>query len=361
MSPANFVTHPPRRILLTCTQRIGDVLLATPLARSLKRAWPEAELDFLVFKGTEGVLAGNPDIRQVLAFPQRCDWRGKLAQFRQIWRRYDLAAAPIATDRARLYGWIGARYRVGFLTTEERGKTWLLDDALTFDDLNTHTVAMGEQLTQLLGITPGYEVVPPRLTPDALPATLARLEPLADAPFVVLHPYPKYPYKMWHRERWAELAKALQQRGLKILLTGGPDADETAYCGAIAQHTGALDLSGQLSLAQTAEIVARAQLFVGPDTAVTHIAAATGVACVALFGPSNPVKWGPWPKDWQEPESPWARVGSGKRGNVFLIQGQGECVPCLLEGCERRLDSSSRCLQEIPLQTVLDAITQLGV
>ena len=79
-----FDLHPPRRILLVCTQRIGDVLLATPLARSLKRAWPQAELDFLAFKGTEGVLEGNPDISRVLAFPQRTDWRGKFSQFRQL-------------------------------------------------------------------------------------------------------------------------------------------------------------------------------------------------------------------------------------------------------------------------------------
>ncbi|PKN44268.1 MAG: LPS core biosynthesis protein, partial [Deltaproteobacteria bacterium HGW-Deltaproteobacteria-20] len=48
-----------------CTQRIGDVLLATPLAHSVKAAWPEAQLDFLVLPGTQGVLEGNPDVNQV--------------------------------------------------------------------------------------------------------------------------------------------------------------------------------------------------------------------------------------------------------------------------------------------------------
>jgi heptosyltransferase-3 len=354
-----FDFHPPRRILLVCTQRIGDVLLATPLARSLKRAWPQAELDFLAFKGTEGVLAGNPDISQVLAFPQRTDWRGKLAQFRRLWRHYDLAAATLPTDRARLYGRVGGCFRVGFMTPEERGKGWMLDRSLPFDDRDTHTVAMGEKLTGLLGITPTYQVVPPAVAPEKLANTLARLAPLDGLPYAVLHPFPKYAYKMWRTENWLELAHRLQALGLRIVLTGGPDADEIAYCAGIADAAQALNLAGVLSLAETAEIVARARLFVGPDTAVTHIAAATGVATVALFGPSNPVKWGPWPKGWQGPESPWPRVGGGRRGNVHLIQGQGDCVPCLLEGCDRSLTSLSRCLQEIPVAAVMKAVTEL--
>src|SRR5450631_2526967 len=134
MPLAPFDRQPPRRILLVCTQRIGDVLLATPVARSLKRAWPEAELHFLVFTGTEGVLEGNPDIDRIIAFPHRTDWHGKLAQLRQLCRRYDLAVATIASDRARLYGWVGAKFRVGFIAEGEKGKTLLLDRWLDFDD-----------------------------------------------------------------------------------------------------------------------------------------------------------------------------------------------------------------------------------
>ena len=55
---------PPRTVLVVVTRRIGDVLLATPLIRSLKHAWPDAAIDVLVFAGTQGVLAANPDIRR---------------------------------------------------------------------------------------------------------------------------------------------------------------------------------------------------------------------------------------------------------------------------------------------------------
>jgi heptosyltransferase-3 len=359
MPLAPFNLHPPRRILLICTQRIGDVLLATPVARSLKQTWPQAELHFLVFKGTEGILAGNPDIDQVIALPHRTNLRGKLAQFRQLWRRYDLSVATIASDRARLYGKVGAKFRIGFITNEEKGKTWLLDRWLIFDNLNTHTVAMNVCLMELLGIPPSYQVVPPSVTNAQRESLLQKLTPLNGKPYAVLHPSPKYAYKMWRQDGWIDLAQWLNEYGVSIVLTGGPDADERAYASAIADKVQVLNLAGELSLAETAELVSHAKLFVGPDTAVTHIAAAVGAPTIALFGPSNPIKWGPWPQNWNKQESPWPWRGGGHQGNVMMIQGQGDCVPCLLEGCDRHIDSDSLCLKQIASSTLINAAREI--
>ncbi len=344
---------PPRQILLVCTQRIGDVLLATPLARSLKRAWPAAELDMLVLRGTEGVLEGNPDISKIIALPQRTGFGEKLDQIRHLWRRYDLAVSPLATDRARLYCWLAGRWQVGLLQplAKDRSKALLLDQWTYFDDLDTHTVSMGLRLTQLLDIPACFEVVPPCVYSEQVMGLLAGKR------FAVLHPYPKFNYKMWTRDGWIALARWLQDRGLEVVLTGGPDADECTYVEKIALSfpSGLTNLAGKLSLGETAELIRRAQLYVGPDTAVTHIAAATGTPTVALFGPSNPVKWGPWPSSWTRYESPWPRCGSGRQGNVFLLQGAGDCVPCMLEGCERNVSSRSECLLHLEAGKVIQA------
>ena len=61
----------PREVLVIVTRRIGDVLLATPLIRSIKQAWPEAALDVLVFEGTEGVIIANSDVRRIITVPER--------------------------------------------------------------------------------------------------------------------------------------------------------------------------------------------------------------------------------------------------------------------------------------------------
>lgn len=346
----------PRQILVTCPQRLGDVLLSTALIRSLKQAWPTAQIDVLVLRGTEGVLTGNPDVRKVLPQMQRLSWWRKLCEAVSLWRRYDLAVAAVPTDRSRLYAWIGGCFRVGFLTTAkgEAGKAGWLDRHLIFDNLDTHTVAMQAQLAELLDIEPALQVIPPQASTEAR-AVLSSLLP--DAPYVVLHPCPKFRYKMWQPHGWVALAEWLQARNLEIVFSGGGDADELAYVQAIADRLSkpAHNLSGRLSLAQSAAMLGGAKLYVGPDTVVTHLAAASGTPTLALFGPSNPVKWGPWPNGHTDRHSPWQRVGSARQGNVFLLQGQGDCVPCMLEGCERHVNSPSACLDELPVQRVIDA------
>lgn len=334
---------PPKRILVVCTRRIGDVLLVTPLIRSLRRAWPLARIDVLVFLGTAGVLEGNPDIDRVIVFPERSRWRQRLVELRNLWRHYDLALSTLPSDRARIYGWAAGRRHLGLIDPlEPATKRWWLDQWVAFDDLDTHTVTMGLALADRLGIERCAEVVVPRSAqPESRPAT----------PYAVCHPHPKFNYKMWHEAGWIALIQALRARGLQVFLTGAPG--EAECCARIAEATGASSLGGKQTLAQIGDLLRGASLFIGPDTVVTHMAAATGVPTVALFGPSNPVKWGAWPAAWQGPESPWQLRGSGRRGNVFLVQGGGDCVPCRLEGCDRHVASYSRCLQEMPAERVI--------
>jgi heptosyltransferase-3 len=316
----------------------------------------------LVFRGTESVFEGNPDIDAVMAVPARAGLGEKLSQLRRLWRRYDLAVSPIASDRARLYCWIAGRYRLGLINPEGESRIWklLMSDWLPFDDLNTHTVSMGLQMAERLGATPRRAVIAP--TPTAHPERIAQLlAPLNGASFAVIHAYPKFRYKMWRPEAWVELSQWLLARQIGVVFTGGPDGDEVAYVQAITrQLSGAMvDLAGSLRLAETAAVIRQSCLFVGPDTVVTHIAAATGAPTIALFGPSNPVKWGPWPKDWNHDASPWPWRGGGRQGNVIMIQGPGDCVPCRLEGCDRHIDSDSDCLQNIGVATVIAAVETL--
>src|SRR6185436_18584283 len=91
---APMIALPARpRILVVALRRLGDVLLTTPLIRSLKRAWPDAAIDVLVFRGTEGILEGNPDISAVLTLPERASAGESLALLRKLGRAYDLAVS----------------------------------------------------------------------------------------------------------------------------------------------------------------------------------------------------------------------------------------------------------------------------
>jgi heptosyltransferase-3 len=176
-----------------------------------------------------------------------------------------------------------------------------------------------------------------------------------------MHLYPMYAYKMWHAEGWVAVIDSLRAHGYAIVLTGGPADAEVAYARDIVEQADGeiINLTGQLSLGETAEVIRRAKLFVGPDTSASHIAAAAGTPTIALFGPSNPVRWGPWPKGWTDSSSPWKLSGSGRKGNVYLLQGTGACVPCKLEGCEANIHSWSDCLLMLDANRVIDAAAEL--
>ena len=357
-APSGSLNRRPKQVLVVVTRRIGDVLLATPLIRSLKRAWPGARIDALVFSGTQDVLLGNADIDQIHTVPERPSITNHVALLRRLFRRYDLALSLIPGDRPTLYAWLAGRHSIGLQIDQpdQRWKQRLLSQWTPLDPFNMHTVRTYLSLADAIGVPAVSDVVVSWRPEDA--AAVDVLLGSASIPVVVLHPYPKFRYKMWHEQGWVAIARWLMDNGFRVVLTGGRDPVERAYIGAIAQQLPetVLDLSGHLALGGVASLLTRARLFVGPDTAITHMAAAAGVPTLALFGPSDPVRWGPWPRGHGPESNPWLRLGNQRSGNVQLMQGLAACVPCGHEGCARHVDSDSDCLLAIAAKSVIDRL-----
>ncbi len=355
------MTPSPRRVLVIVTRRIGDVLLATPVIRSLKHAWPDAVIDALVFSSTAGVLVANADIHQIHAIPERPGLLQHLVFMGKLFKRYDLALSLVPGDRPTVYAFVAGRKKIGLLldTAKERWKQHFLDQWVAYDLAQKHTVLTYLALLAPLGVPPRAEVTLGWHETDQHRVS-ALLAPLQEQRYVVLHLYPKFNYKMWSDEGWTQLARWISARGLGIVLTGSNDAAEQAYIHRLAARMNApLNLAGQLSLGETACVLARAAAYVGPDTAVTHMAAALNVPTVTLFGPTDPVKWGPWPVGHPASSTPWRRFGDQVQGRVRLLQGRAPCVPCGHEGCGRRIESFSDCLTQLPPERVIQALGEI--
>lgn len=348
---------------MAVTLRIGDVLLSTPVIRSLRLAWPQAKIDVLVFEHTEGVLLRNPDIHRVITVPARPGFWEHLHLMLGLFRRYDLALTTLLGDRPTLYAWIAGKTRIGMQdgSSKERWKQHFLSRWAIFDHVNTHTVLTNLGLMDLLGIQRSHEVVVAWNSLDENSVAGALPFDMGAKPFAVLHLFPKFSYKMWQQQGWIELARWLEENGIRPVFTGSSDPDELAYIGKALSFMppGAVNMAGRLSLAESAFLISRAKCYVGPDTALTHMAAALGTPTVALFGPSNPVKWGPWPKGYEEDNNPYVMRGTQRVNNVVLLQGNGDCVPCMEEGCERHNSSLSDCLQNLPAASVIAALREL--
>lgn len=354
------MTAAPRNVLVIVTRRIGDVLLATPVMRSLKRAWPDAMIDALVFDGTAAALSGNPDLNRVRTIPERPSLRQHLVFIGKLLRRYELAVSLVPGDRPTLYAFVAGRKRVGLLlpTRKESWKRHLLHQWVPYELGAQHVLLAHLSVLGTVGVAPLAEVVTGLHEADQRRADEV-LAPLANQRYVVLHLYPKFNYKMWSDAGWLELARWINARGLAVVLTGSGDAAEFAYVNRLARDMPfALNLAGKLSLNETASVLARASAYVGPDTALTHMAAALNVPTVALFGPTDPLQWGPWPKGHDARSTPWRSIGNQSLRNVRIVQGSDACVPCRLEGCERHIASFSACLMSIPALRVIEALNE---
>ena len=355
MPDTQSITIQPQSILVITLRFLGDTLLATPLISSLKLAYPNAFIDVLTFKTNTAMLEGNPDINELIILnnkPKQLDFAKLLIS---LFRRYDLAISTQAGDRPVLCAIMAGKISLGFVT-KETGKAWwkkwLLNRWLTFDQDYDHAVLENLRFCGLLGIKPNYKLTPPH--------TNAPLPPLPLKPYAVLHIMPQWRYKEWHQEGWQKLIKYLNQNGVSIVLTGSSQASEQQSIREIQQQL-AIDvtnLAGQLSLAQLTELITNAKLFVGPDTGITHLAASTGAPTFAIYGPTDPKKWAPWPFGYAGNISPFLSAGDQNVGNVYLIQGKTDkgCLPCQLEGCDRHRNSQSDCLDNLPPQNIINII-----
>ena len=195
--------------------------------------------------------------------------------------------------------------------------------------------------------------------PDLVPPRPDNSGDKPAGPYAVIHAAPMFRYKQWTASGWRALAAALAARGLSVIATGGPDAAERRYLDEVWSDASVpvRRVDGQLNWRQLTGLLAKSRVFIGPDTSVTHLAAASGCPTVALYGPTDPRLWGPWPVGGMAKN--WEAAGKiQRRGNVWLVQNPLPCTPCQLEGCERRLGSYSACLDELPPVQVIAAIDQ---
>jgi len=340
------------RILVVTLRRLGDVLLTTPLLRTLRKGFPNATLDTLVFRGSDGILKGNPDIDHVLTIAERPSAKETLAMIAKLWRQYDLVVSTQAGDRPTFFALIAGRQRVGLVSHEGGGAWWKrhVYHRAVVAEPDCHRVEELFHLADALGLTRQLDIVCPQ--GSSMDAVVPK------GAYGVLHASPMYRYKRWNEAGWRQLACGLAERGLTVVATESPDPEERAYVGSLwGDSSGVIRNRGQLDWPGLAALLKGASVYVGPDTSVTHLAAGSGCPTVALFGPTDPRLWGPWPVGGLE--RPWAAAGSiQRRGNVWLVQNSLPCTPCQKEGCDRHLTSHSQCLDELTANPVLAAVDQ---
>ncbi len=353
------------RILLVRPRLIGDVILTTPAIRAIRRRFPDAELIYLVESLAAPVVAHNPHLNDVVVVPYSRGWqrvRDDLAIARTLRRRrVDIAIDFHGGPRSAFFTWAsGAPVRVGY---DIRGRMWMYSRVVRRPRNAGPRHSMLNQWDLLAAVDPALGAAPTRETDRvemlvdraAHTSVDERLTSMGIAPddhVVVLHVSARNPFRRWPETSFADVAASLvrgQSRRWVIVVGGPSDRDAAGRVMAQARER-AGDAAGRIvpgegwSLGEMRALMDRASLFLGGDSGPMHIAAASDVPIVALYGPTLPAQWAPWrPQHLQ---------------TVAVDAGPLPCRPCDQRAC---IPGDFRCLTGISPSSVCAAAERVLV
>lgn len=258
------------RVAVIRLRSMGDCVLTTPALSLLKSHRPDLEIAAVVEDRFHGVFEGNPEVAHILPPGPSAiaRWQPRLALnlhggTRSMW----LTAASRATFRAGF-----EHHAYSFLYNSRIPRA----QEILGVERPVHTAEHIASAMFWLGV-PQTDI--PRARLFAADSEITR-------PYAVLHPFASAPEKAWPADRFAAVARQLQQSGLEPVFLAGP-TDNVQPFSDFPVHRNA-------PLSEVKSIVAGAHLFIGNDSGPAHVAAAFGIPVVVLFGPSNPVTWAPW-------------------------------------------------------------------
>jgi len=329
-------------ILVIKLRYIGDVLLATPAVRAIKAGRPGVRVTMMVNRGTEDVLSANPDLDELIVLDKgslAAQW-GLIAGLRR--RRFDTVVDLTDGDRSAFLSWIsGASVRIGF-NDEHRWRGRCYTDVVQPVPEVRHRIDRDLEALKPLNIQAVAKEPQLRLTAqeeNSADTLLDQLGVQRTRSCVILQPGARYWFKAWPPERFAELADQLtSQYDCQVLIGGSQqDIDLAQQIQQMAKSRPHI-MAGRTTIKQFAAIAKQSALFVGSDSGAMHIASAVGTPVLALFGPSNPLEWGP------------------RGGPVEVIYKGLDCRTCFHPTCTR---GEENCMRLITVDEVLAAARRL--
>ena len=345
------------RILLLRLRQIGDVVFTTPALTALRDHFPDATIDYVVEPAATAVVARHPALDHLVVAPRIGGMAGLRDDVRLGARlrraRYDLAIDFHGGPRASLLTWLSrAPRRIGY---DIPGRAWMYTErvARARTLAPRHSVENQWDLLRPLGIAaPDRSRYPVTIAVDPEAATTVATRLAADgvpetAPLVLVHVSAGNPFRRWPATSFAAVIQALLRAlpTLHVIVTAGPsdaaavDAVRATVGQALSPDAARRLLTGpEWTLAELRALAERAALYIGGDSGPMHVASASRVPIVSLYGPTLPVRSAPW---------------RGDASAAVAVQVDGlACRPCDQRRC---VTGDYRCLTGISAETVTTA------
>jgi lipopolysaccharide heptosyltransferase II len=322
-----------RHCLLIRPGGIGDAVLLAPAIYSLKSTYPHIRITILAEKRNTDVFPLIPGVDEVLCYDRPREF------IRALKGRYD---AVVDTEQWYRLSAVVARLirspvKIGFDTNERRR---MFTQCVPYDqdyyESNNFLALLAPLGIDRQGAVGGASLSVPG---PSLSRASQILQPLHSEPFVAIFPGSSIPEKRWDSGRFRRVAEILSAAGIRIVVVGGK---EDRQQGELITGGGVgLNLAGSTSLSETAAVIQISSLLVSADSGVLHIAAGLGVPTVSLFGPGSADKWAP------------------KGSRHIVIKRDLPCSPCIMFGNMARCRYDARCMQEITVDEVVNAVNLL--
>ena len=339
------------RILLVKPSSLGDIIHALPLLHGLRTRYPDASISWLVAEPFAPLIAGHPQLDDVILFDRkRYSMVGRTLEPSVAFiefvhalraRRFDLVIDAQGLFRSGFLAMsTGAAVRIGFAATRELA--WVFyTHRVRVDDPDLHAAEKNcrlgrplnladEPLVFDLAVTSGERETAGKLLADAGVDPTGR--------FLAVLPGARWETKRWPASRFAALIdRAARELGIPAVLLGSPD--ERELCDAVACQCDSkpANLTGQTQIRDLVAILDRASAVVTHDSAPMHIAAALGRPLVAILGPTNRHRTGPY----QMPSA--------------VIQADLDCVPCYLKRLSQ-CPYDHECMQTVDVAEVIRGV-----
>ncbi len=322
----------PNRILIVKLSSLGDLFHALPAVHCLREQL-DAEIHWVTQTEYAGLVGCFTDVSRIIVYNRRAPIRG----FGALWRelraeKYDLVVDLQGLLKSALIARLArAGRRIGPSFAREGSRLFYTSLAGP-RQRNRHAVEENMDIVRYLGLNP---------TPPLFPVKFPEHKLDTPGPRIGLIPFSRWPSKNWPSANFAETCRRLRpETGGTFYLFGG--GDDAAGCVAIAGQLpgAAVNLAGTTSLVETGSILKQMDLVIANDTGPMHMAAACGVPVLALFGPTDPKRTGPY----------------GARHRV--LQSPLPCQPCRQRVCVRK---EGDCLSALPVSEVVEtALDMLG-
>jgi len=331
------------KILILKPSSLGDVVQALPVLRLLKRHWPASAVWWWVEADLAPLLEGDPDLAGVVRF-ERHGWRSPRRWWALadtvLWmrrQRFDWVIDLQGLARSGVLAWLANGQCLIGLDEPREGARGFYDRIVPRATFHTHAVDWYLGVLPLLGVPVrrDFEWLPAR---PAVAAAVRQKWNSPPGPWVAVLPGARWENKRWPVEHFAEVVRQLAaaRADLRFAILGSAADQPLGQAVARAAPRQCLDLTGTTSLPEMVEWLRRCAVTVTNDTGPMHVAAALGRPVVALFGPTEPRRTGPY----------------GQLDGV--LRHALPCAPCLKPRCRHRVPLE--CLKSIPPSRVVAAV-----